>query len=57
MSEFNAGRQGPWPSGNREEAQRAHEQDLREDAEHQHDVKAAEAPSRRRRWPFGRRRR
>jgi hypothetical protein len=55
MSEFNAGRQGPFPSGNREEAERAHEQDLREEAEHEHDVKAAEAPSGRWRWwPFGR---
>jgi len=46
MSEFNAGRQGPFPLGDREEAQRAHEQDLREEAEHERDVKVAEVPLR-----------
>jgi len=56
VSEFNAGRQGPFPSGNREEAQRAHERDLREDAERERDVKEATASKRRRWWPFGTRR-
>jgi hypothetical protein len=56
MSEFSGGRQGPWPSANRQEAQRAHEQDIHEEAEHEHEVKDATGSKRRRWWLFGKRR-
>jgi hypothetical protein len=54
MTEFNAGRQGPWPSDNRAQAQTDHAQEVREEAEHAHEVKEA-TRARRRWWPFGRR--
>ena len=55
MSEFNAGRQGPWPSDNRAQAQSDHGDEVREEAEHAHEVREATRAKRRRWWPFGRR--
>jgi hypothetical protein len=55
VTEFNAGRQGPWPSASRHQAQIDHEREVRDEAEHEHSVRAATGKHRRRWWPFGRR--
>lgn len=55
MSEFNR-TGGPFPTENRSQAQRDHEQELLVEAEHAHEVKEATRARRRRWWPFGRRR-
>ena len=54
MSEFGGGRQGPWPTEGRAQAERDHEQDLRDEAERAREIHEAERPKERRRWwwPF-----
>ena len=54
MSEFNAGRQGPWPAEGRVQAERDHEQAVREEADRERGVKMAVGAKRRRWWPFRR---
>jgi len=56
MGEFPKGGVGPLPSEGRTWLEAAHQKDLREEHEHDAEVKEALAAKHRRWWPFGKRR-